>query len=123
MLVGKEALMLRLVFCVLAVAAANAATTVYQASFDQPNHGWTVIHGAAAPDAAVHHTSGKSLRVEPGGQFPDAVIRSAPVSLTIGKRYELSGWVRTEALSVRDLGRSPIAGGAGLAMASMPFDV
>ena len=36
----------------------------------------------------------------------------AAVSLTIGKRYDLSGWVRTEALAVRDLDRSPIATGA-----------
>jgi hypothetical protein len=47
----------------------------------------------------------------------------APVSLSIGKRYELSGWVRTEDVEVRDLDRSPIAVGATLAMASMPFDV
>ncbi len=50
-------------------------------------------------------------------------MRSAPVPLTIGKRYELSAWVRTENLTVRDTGRSPIATGAALSMASMPFDV
>ena len=104
--------------CLIAVAA-HAATTVYQASVDQ----LTVIHGAAAADSAIHHTAPKSLRVEPGGQYPDALVRSAPVSLTIGKRYELSGWVRTESLTVRDTDRSPIATGAALSMASMPFDV
>ena len=41
----------------------------------------------------------------------------------IGKRYELTGWIRTEQLNVRDLDRSPIATGASLSMASMPFDV
>jgi hypothetical protein len=115
--------MSRLAVCLLAAAAAQAATTVYQASFDQPNHGWTTVHGAASADAAIHHGTGKSLRVEPGGASPDALVRSAPVSLTIGKRYELSGWVRTEAIAVRDLDRSPIATGAALSMASMPFDV
>ena len=116
--------MSRLVVCLLAAAAtAQAATTVYQASFDQPNQPWTTVHGAASPDAAIHHGAGKSLRVEPGGPSPDALVRSAPVSLTIGKRYELSGWVRTEALTVRDFDRSPIATGAALSMASMPFDV
>src|SRR5437588_11934990 len=108
MLVGKEALMLRLVFCVLAAAAAPSATTVYQASFDQPNHGWTAAHGVAAADASIHHGAGKSLRIEPGGQVPDAIIRSAPVSLAIGKRYELSGWARTEGLTVQDLDRRPL---------------
>ncbi len=109
--------------CLLATGAAQAATTVYQASFDQPNHGWSVIHGAALADASIHHGTGKSLRIEPGGQAPDAIVRSAPVSLTIGKRYELSGWVRTDSLTVRDLDRSPIAVGAAISMASMPFDV
>src|SRR5450432_3247581 len=115
--------MFRFVLCVLTAAAAQAATTVYQATFDQPNHGWTIVHGAALADASIHHGTGKSLRVEPGGQSPDAIVRSAPVSLTIGKRYELSGWVRTDSLTVRDLDRSPIAVGAALGMASMPFDV
>src|ERR1019366_7879749 len=83
--------------CLIAVAA-HAATTVYQASVDQ----LTVVHGTVAADSAIHHTAPKSLRVEPGGQYPDALVRSAPVALTIGKRYELSAWVRTENLTVRD---------------------
>ena len=107
-----------IILCLIAVAS-HAATTVYQASLDQ----LTVVHGAAAADSDVHHTAPKSLRIEPGGQYPDALVRSAPVSLTIGKRYELSGWVRTENLTVRDTDRSPIATGAALSMASMPFDV
>src|ERR1035438_1216431 len=106
------------ILCLIAVAS-HAATTVYQASVDQ----LTVVHGAAAADSAIHHSAPKSLRVEPGGPYPDALVRSAPVSLTIGKRYELSAWVRTENLTVRDTGRSPIATGAALSMASMPFDV
>ena len=48
---------------------------------------------------------------------------SGPGHLSIGKRYELSGWVRTEDLQVRDVDRTPIAIGAALAMASMPYDV
>ena len=93
--------------CLMAVAA-HAATTVYQASVDQ----LSVVHGAAAADSAIHHAAPQSLRVEPGGQYSDALVRSVPVSLAIGKRYELSAWVRTENLTVRDTGRSPIATGA-----------
>src|ERR1043165_5412001 len=103
--------------CLLSAAAAPAA--VYQAGVDQ----LTVVHGAAAPDSAIRRNAPKSLRVEPGKQYTDAIVRSAPVNLTIGKRYELSGWVRTENLTVRDTDRSPIATGASLSMASMPFDV
>src|ERR1039457_5846983 len=106
------------ILCLTAVAA-HAATTVYQASVDQ----LTVVHGAAAADSAIHHNAPKSLRVEPGGQYPDALVRSAPVSLPTGKRCELSAWVRTENVTVRDTDRSPIATGAALSMASMPFDV
>jgi len=39
--------MSRLAVCLLAAAAtAQAATTVYQASFDQPNHPWATVHSA-----------------------------------------------------------------------------
>jgi hypothetical protein len=110
---------MRAFFVILAVSAAHAATTVYQASLDQ----LSVVHGTAAADAAVHRNLPKSLRVEPGGAYPDALIRSGAVPLTIGRRYELSGWVRTENLTVRDTDRSPVATGASLSMASMPFDV
>jgi len=52
--------MSRLAVDLLAAAAtAQAATTVYQASFDQPNHPWTTVHGTASPDAAIHHGAGK----------------------------------------------------------------
>jgi hypothetical protein len=106
----------------LAVFAAQAATPLFQASFDKSASNWTVVRGSAAADAAMLRGSNKSLRVEPGSA-PDALVRSTPVALTIGKRYELSGWIRTENLTVKDLDRSPIAIGAALTMASMPFDV
>jgi len=62
------------------------------------------------------------MRVE-AGSSQDACLRSAPIALTIGKRYELNGWIRTEQLKVRDLDRTPIAIGAALTMASLPFDL
>jgi hypothetical protein len=110
-------------FCLFAWVAAQAATPVFQSSFEKPNAGWTVVRGAATPDAAVVHDKSTSLRMEADRPSTDAEARSAPVALTIGKRYELSAWVRTENLTVRDLDRSPIASGAALTMASMPFDV
>jgi len=115
--------MLRLAFCLFAAAVAYAASPLYQSSFDKPNSGWTVASGSGVPDAAVLHGAGRSLRVEPGPAGQQAEVLSAPVALTIGKRYRLTGWVRTDNLAVRDLGRSPIAIGAALSMASMPFDV
>ena len=113
----------RLAVCLAVALAAHAATPLYQSSFDKPNQGWTAVHGAASPDAAVTHNGNKSLRVEGVKHQPDISIRFAPVSLTIGKRYEVSAWVRTEGVAVRDLDRTPIATGAALKMASMPFDV
>jgi len=74
-------------------------------------------HGAAAPDATVRHSTARSLRVAPGGHFPDAIIESAPFDLTIGRRYELSGWIRTENLTVRDTDRSPDCSDWRLALA------
>jgi hypothetical protein len=115
--------MFRLLSVFLSAAAFYAATPVFQIPLDQEGRDRTVVRGLAAPDAAPGRPSGKSLRLEAGAGSMDACVRSAPVSLTIGKRYELSGWIRTEKLTVRDLGRSPIVSGAALTMASMPFDV
>src|SRR5438552_2141673 len=104
------------------VAPLFAATSLFQGSFENSNNGWTVVRGTGVTDPAVTHENSKSMRIEPGsGQ--DACVRSSSVALTIGKRYELSGWIRTDRLTVRDLDRSPIAIGAVLSMASMPFDV
>ncbi len=83
---------------------------------------WTVVRGSANADPSVSHGGAVSERLD-GNGTGDACALSSPVALTIGKHYELSGWVRTEGLRVRDLGRSPIASGATIAMASMPFDV
>jgi hypothetical protein len=107
-----------LISLVLCVPAVHAATLLFEA-----NSAWTAVKGSASPDTSVLHDGKKSLRVEPTVVDPDAAVRSAPVNLTIGKTYELTGWARTEDLTVRDLDRSPIASGAALTMASMPFDV
>jgi hypothetical protein len=115
--------LLRPVCSVFVAFAAYAAAPIYQASFESPNGGWTAVRGTATLDASVTHANSKSLRLERGGNSPDACVRLAPVTLTVGKRYELSGWARTEGLAVRDTARSPIATGAALTMASMPFDV
>jgi hypothetical protein len=95
---------------------------LYQASIDNPQN-YTVVSGAARVDTEVQHDGNKSLRLEGAKGFTPSVVRFPAVNLTIGKRYELAGWVRTENLKVSDLDRSPIATGAALTMASMPFDV
>ncbi|HUB33348.1 MAG TPA: C45 family autoproteolytic acyltransferase/hydrolase [Bryobacteraceae bacterium] len=112
----------RALACFAAALACAAGAPLYQTSFEKPQ-AFTAVRGEAAPDGAVRHGDHPSLRVEPAAGAPDAAIRLAPVNLTIGKRYEVSGWVRSENLEVRDLDRSPIAVGATLSMASMPFDV
>ena len=106
----------------LAATSCFAATPLYHASFEIPSPGWTAVRGSATPDSSMLHDGRKSLRVEPAASA-DACVQFAPVSLTIGKRYELTGWARTDHLTVHDLDRSPIATGAVLTMASMPFDV
>src|SRR5581483_8669513 len=114
--------MRRVVLSILFAASSFAATPLFYSSFDGSSPKWTAIHGAASVDSAVQHAGRNSLRNEPGSSG-DACIRSAPVSLTMGKSDELTGWVRTENVQVRDLDRSPIATGAALTMASLPFDV
>ena len=115
--------MLRLTCCLCVAFAAQAATPLFQMSFEKSNGGWAVVRGMATPDPAVAHGGNRSLRLERDKTSADACVSSTAVALTIGKRYELSGWVRTESLTVRDLDRSPIGSGAMLSMASMPFDV
>ena len=115
--------MLRLLSCLLLASLAQASAPLFQSSFQKPDHAWTAVRGTATSDAAVSHEKRISLRVERDSRSQDACVRSAPVRLVIGKRYELSGWIRTEGLQVHDLDRSPIASGATLTMASMPFDV
>jgi hypothetical protein len=109
--------------CLLIASVSQAGTSLFQASFEKGHGDLTVIRGTATLDSHVLHGKSASLRVERDAISQDACIRFAPVPLTLGKRYELSGWVRTEALQVRDLDRSPIASGATLTLASMPFDV
>jgi hypothetical protein len=109
-----------------AVSTGTAATLFevpVERTANRTDSGWTAVRGMATPDSAVLRSNNKSLRVEPSPAAPDACIRSAAISLTIGKTYEINGWVRTEDLTVRDLDRSPIASGAALTMESMPFDV
>ena len=111
--------MIRTILCLCATVSLQGATALFQ---DQPDSAWTAIRGTAAADASVRHNNRPSLRLE-AGSSSDAEARSSPIHLSIGKTYELSGWVRTENLTVKDIGRSPIASGAALTMESMPFDV
>ena len=111
-----------LVLCLLIASSLPAATPLFESSFESATASWTAVRGKATTDGAVTYQGRKSLRVEPAGG-EDASVRSAPISLTIGNRYELSGWIRTEQLTVRDLDRTPIGIGAALSMASMPFDM
>src|ERR1700689_48751 len=108
----------------LSVSALLAAP-LYQASFDANAKHWEAQRGIATPDNQVQRDGHASLRVEPRVEpnGADAYVQSTPVTLTVGKSYELSGWMRTDKLDVRDTDRSPIATGASIAMASMPFDV
>jgi hypothetical protein len=112
---------IRLLCCLLAATLLYGGTP-FRPTIERGATGWTAERGSLVVDTSVTHENNKSLRVEPGNSH-DASVRSAPVSLRIGGAYELSGWVRTEGVEVRDLDRSPIAIGATLAMASMPFDV
>src|ERR1700739_4610576 len=114
--------MLRLFCCLLIASIAQASTPLYKASVQNP-HEWTVMRGSAKTDASILHDKRTSLRVERDTAAPDACVGLARLNLVIGKRYQLSGWIRTENLQVSDLDRSPIASGATLTMASMPFDV
>ena len=112
--------MIRTLLCLYAAFSLQAATPLFQS---QATEAWTQQRGSAVADDSVRHNNNKSLRLEANDVNSDASARSGAVHLTIGQTYEISGWVRTDGLAVRDSSRSPIASGATLAMESMPFDV
>jgi len=111
---------MRLVLCLFAVITLQAATPLFDSHSDSA---WTPVRGFANTDASVRHNNNKSLRLEASPSSSDANAESASIHLTIGKTYELTGWVRTEGLEVKDSDLSPIASGAVITMASMPYDV
>jgi hypothetical protein len=110
----------RFLLCFCVVLSMEAATPRFQS---QPGDAWTTLRGSVLRDDAVQHNHHASIRLEASSDSPNAAARSSAISLTIGKTYEISGWVKTENLTVKDLDRSPIASGAALAMESMPYDV
>lgn len=112
---------MRAIFFAAFYAGSIAAAPLFTTTNDAAWKKWEAVRGLAQVDSAVRREGRASLRLESNGS--DAYVTSAPVSLKIGQQYELSGWVRTEAVVVRDLDRTPIAVGATLSMASMPFDV
>ncbi len=99
-----------------------AAPALFNSSTDPAWTRWEAVRGSAQADPAVRRHRPASMRLEPkpGG---DVYAKSSPIPLSIGAQYELSAWVKTAAVEVRDVDRSPIAAGAALSMASMPFDV
>ena len=111
--------MIRLTVWFCTALSLQAAVNLMQSP---PDSSWTPLRGSAVIDDSVRHNNNKSVRLEAIGS-PDAGAGSSTVNLTIGKTYEISGWVRTENLVTKDLDRSPIASGAALTMESMPFDV
>ena len=98
-----------------------AGSPVFNGSFDNPKS-WSVVRGIGFPDPSMQHDHHKAIVLQPL-ETSDAYVTSAPVKLTIGKRYEVSAYVRTEKLEVSDTGRTPIEVGAAISMASMPWDV
>jgi hypothetical protein len=112
--------MIRLMLCFCAALTLQAAVPLFD---NQASGAWTLLHGLIVTDDLVRHNNHASLRAEATPASVNASARSAAIHLTIGKTYEISGWVRTQDLTVKNLDRSPIALGAVLTMESMPFDV
>jgi hypothetical protein len=106
---------------VVSLSAAFAAQPILNGSFESPG-AWSPVRGKAVLDQRVVHDGKSSMRVEAEGAS-DALVESSPVRLVMGKRYELSAWIRADGLEVRETDRTPVAIGAAVAMDSMPFDV
>lgn len=84
---------------------------------------WKPLHATAVADSAVLHQGKASLRVEPGSSPSEALVRGRALNLTVGKRYRVEGWLRTQTLSIGDGNRTTVPTGLALSMASIPWDV
>ena len=56
--------MLRILFWLLFVTVVQAATPVFNASFDNPQESWAVVRGSAMLDSAVRHNGFESYFAE-----------------------------------------------------------
>ncbi|WP_319588778.1 hypothetical protein [uncultured Desulfobulbus sp.] len=85
---------------------------------------WTPVGGTTAvSDSKVTRGGRSSTRIEPSSTFGQGTLRSARVKLSVGKHYEISGWLRTEGVTIEDANRTAVATGASLSMSSLPWDV
>jgi hypothetical protein len=84
--------------------------------------GWSITRGAATVDRKIAREGKASLRTETRN-LADTRVESEPIELTVGRRYEIRGWVRTRDLQVQDPEPSATSSGAAISMASLPFDV
>lgn len=84
---------------------------------------WKPLRSTATVDPQVIHNGKASIRVEPSSTPSDALIRGQQMRLTVGKRYELNGWLKTQGLAVTEGNRTSVPTGLSLSMASMPWDV
>ena len=101
----------------------HAATPLYQPSIDKPEDSTVNPAGSATVDTAVQRNGAKSVRLDaPKGRMP-SVVRFPAVNLTSASATSSPAGSEPRTSTVRDLDRSPIATGAALSMASMPFDV
>jgi len=107
------------VFAIVLLVQALAAS----AAVPMNEKAWKALSGTAAIDSKIQHDGHAAVRLQPGEGGREGRVEFQSVTLVPGKRYVLTGWVRTANMSVDDSARSPIAIGASLSMSSMPFDV
>ncbi len=103
----------------------QAATPLYHASFPrQPQFRLERSCAAVVSPTPSLPTKAKCRCVSESGRGArDARVQSAPIVLTIGKSYELTGWdPRRQAHSPRSGPDRPSRPALPLSMASLPFD-
>jgi len=99
--------------------------TIQNAGFEAPGEpaGWLASPGDTGRfgiDRSRAHTGDQSLVVRHDRPASFRLL-SAPLHLEVGKLYRLSGWIRTNGVSVDPVARYPTALPAVLSMASFPF--
>ena len=111
-----------LIFLAFSTCLSALPRSLYNSADNSSFRSWDALRGRATRDETLTRENHPSLRVE-SNNGSDAYVISEPLQLVIGKHYSLTGWIKTDSLRVIDSGRTPIAVGAALSMASMPWDM
>jgi hypothetical protein len=125
--VSKKILFSTLFILIAVFAVADEEVAITNSSFENgtPEEvptGWEILSGEGhiALCTGNLHSGNSSMELK-NLEGSSITVASAPVNLTVGHLYKLSGWVKTKDVSSDPTARYPVALPATMSMISFPF--